>query len=127
MATPISGINGTVTVSGSAVALVTKWTATFSESTFRHADNGSSGYKKTYVGAYHAEGTVEGLFDSDAVSALLVGASVTLVLKMSSSRSYSVPAIIKSIAHDVDIDEGSPTPFRAEWESNGAWTAPTFS
>ena len=127
MGTPISGKDGTVKISTTAVAGITKWTLNKQVETDRKATNESSGYKVTCAGPKSATGTIEGLLDTAAAMTILEGTAATLLFYVNASEFYSVPAIVKNFRPEVDIDSGRWISFTADYESNGAYTEPTWA
>lgn len=124
-----SGKDGFVAVSGTThCAEVTKWTLSKSIVVTQFGSSESAGYKKAISGIRSATGTIEGKWDSAAVSALIDGTSTaTLLLYLNGTEKYTIPAIISNFTITVDIDNGTPTGFTATFENNGAWTEPTLS
>lgn len=122
-----SGQNGKIQIGSSTLIECTGWTFNMEVNTFRYATCQSSGSKKTIAGTKQGNGTLTGLYDPDDIVENLVGPgdSVTLKLYLDADDFYSVPAIIKSVNVEVDIDNGDALKWTVEFETNGAWTEPT--
>lgn len=124
-----SGKDGFVAVSGTThVAEVTKWTLHKQIVVTQFGSSEGAGYKKAISGVRSCSGTIEGKWDASAVSGLIDGTSTaTLLLYLNGTEKYTIPAIISDFTITVDIDNGTPTGFTAEFVNNGAWTEPTLS
>lgn len=125
-----SGSAGTVkTGSGpTVVAEVTGWTLNKKVPTHDYASNSSGGFKNTTSGPKKATGTVKGMFDMAAASALVEGASLILKLYLDATHFYNIPiAVISDVSvGEVDINDGGYIPFSANWESSGTYSEPTL-
>lgn len=128
MATPLSGKDGTIKIASTAVALVTHWTFEKSVMTDRFADNESAGSKRTIRGTRHGRGTIRGKLDTAAAVTIEDNVSATVLLYVNATEFYSVPCIISNYkVGEVDISEGPAIPYEATFETNGAWTEPTWA
>lgn len=124
-----SGKDGKVLIGAVTLASITKWTFNTEANTDRFAHSGSSGYKVTVAGSLMGDGTIEGKVDAaDPITDdFTEGSGVTLLLYLDATRFYSVPSIIKRLQYgEVDIDNGVAVPWNASFETNGAWTLPTY-
>jgi hypothetical protein len=81
-------------------------------------------YTKRIEGGSDGTGTIFGLQDpSDAIETYFVeGSSVTLLLYWTTTKYYSVPALIEKLNVEDDIAEGTPVPWNADFGANGKWT-----
>jgi hypothetical protein len=122
MATPESGVGGSVVIGSTTIGEVLKWSLTKTAHTTRFGSSSSGGYKKTIAGTKQASGSIEMKLDTAAASPVLEGSSVTLLLKCDGTVKYTMPAVINSFAVSVDIDNGEVISQSVNFESNGAWT-----
>lgn len=123
----VSGQYGKIVIGSSNVVECMGWSFKRAPSIKPYASCATSGYKKRVVGTREGSGNLKGMQDpSDPIENFFVdGSSVTLKLYYTAAKFYSVPAIIESLDIDVDIDDGSPVPWAADFGTDGGWTLPT--
>lgn len=119
-----TGCSGDVLIGSSSIAELTNWTFNKTVATDRYGSNSSNCYKKTIAGVKSGTGTLKGKYDdaSPIEDFLDVGDSVSLLLQTDGSTTYTVPAVIKSLDVEVDLDEGKANTWSATFETNGAWS-----
>lgn len=125
----ISGKDGKIEIDSTQLADITSWTLNTTSNNAAYASSSTSGYKKRVPGVKDGSGSVQGKLDiSDPITDdFEEGSAVTLKLYIDATRFYSVPAVIDSLAIDVDIDNGDVVPFTANYSTDGAWSKPTYS
>ena len=123
---PVSGKSGKVLIGSNSIGEVTKWSATFEASSSRYASSATGGYKASLSGVKSGSGSIDFKLDTLAASAVLEGASATLLLYVDATHFYTVPATIKNFKVEVNIDSGEVVGAAADFDTNGAWTEPTW-
>jgi len=123
---PVSGKSGQVLIGSASIGEVTKWSATFEAVSSRYASSATGGYKASIPGVKAGSGSIDFKLDTLAASPVLEGASVTLLLYVDSTHFYTVPAVIKNFKVEVNIDSGEVVGGSADFDTNGAWTEPTW-
>lgn len=126
-----SGKDGKVHDGGGAIADITRWTFSKSSNNHAYGSSSSGGHKARVAGVKDGNGTIEGKMQAGALPPVEEGDSVTLQLyedgnAAGSTPYWSVPAIIGNVEIEVDIDDGAPVSWTAEFETNGAWTGPNY-
>lgn len=127
----VSGKDGKVLVSSSAIARLNEWTFNPSVQTDRFGDSDSSGFQRTVPGTAGATGTLRGKFlASDPIYELMrQGDCVNLALRVRSAASggvlyYYVPAVIQDFNIGSNPDTGVAVEWTATFESDGKWYYP---
>ena len=123
----ISGKDGKVNIASSPAADVLEWDMTKSVTTSRFASSASGGVKRTIAGVKSASGSIKFTFDSAAAATLLEGVSASLKLYDNATLFYLVPAILKDFRISIDINDGKYVEVSCNYESDGAYTEPTYS
>lgn len=122
-----SGKDGTVKISSTAVALVTKWVADFVAFVYESANNESGGFKVATAGVKSVSGTISGEWNSSAALTITAGTAATLLLYLNATEFFSVPAVVKKLHVEVDINDGAVTLYESEFVGNGAWAEPSLT
>ena len=122
----VSGQYGNAKIGVSQVAETTKWTLTANCNAFRYGSNVDNGSRTTVAGKKEADLALEGKYDpsNPLPSQFDVGASVTFNLYLTAIGFFSVPAVIKSIKYNVDMDTGEIVSWTADAWANGVWQNP---
>ncbi len=122
-----SGQYGKVLISSSSLTECMKWSFSRSVPDHPHGTSATAGYKKRTAGTKDGTGTMEGLQDPAASITLFidVGSNVTLLLYETAALFWTVPALITKMDVEVDIDDGAPVPWNADFGIQGAWTKPS--
>ncbi len=125
--TAVSGQYGKIMSGASNITECSFWAFDRTAAEHAYASCSTGGYKKRVPGTKDGGGSLKGYYDpTDPVENYITeGASVTLKLYVSTTKFYSVPAIINKLHIETDIEEGAPIPWEAEFGINGAWTLPT--
>jgi hypothetical protein len=120
----VSGQYGSIKIGSSNLVECMNWTFDRKAAEHAYASCNTGGYKKRIAGTKDGTGTIRGLQDSaDPIENYIIeGSSVTLRLYWTAAKYYSVPAIVNSLKTEVDIDDGAPVPWDADFGANGAWT-----
>ncbi len=132
-ATVESGKDGLIKIGANTLGFITRWSFTKSAVTTRFGSSNVPGYKATVAGVKEGSGSIDykldvaGTVSTAPQTALLEGTAVTLLLYTNATEFFTVPAVIKSNAVMCDIDDGTATGGSATFETNGAWTEPTWS
>ena len=124
----LSGKDGKVLRGDQAIADVTIWSFRSIAKNRSYASSATGGYKRTLPGVKQACGRFSFLLSttSPQTDRLAAGDEVTLALELAANRAYSVPAVIDSVAVEVDIDTGKVVGGTAEFSTAGGWTLPDF-
>lgn len=119
-----SGQYADIKVGSCSLVECTEWTMDDSVADFPYSSCATSGHKKRVTGPRDSTGTLAGIFDpDDPIHGLIEpGDAVTLKLFTKSGKGHSVPAVIISLNHGAQIEEGSPLRWNATWGQNGAPT-----
>lgn len=120
----ICGKEGTVKIGSSDLPEITSWSFKPSVSLQEYASNKTNGFKRKVCGSKTASGSIEGMWDRNEpiTDHFKEGDSVTLLLHLDATRLVTVPAIIKSMDLEVDIDENAVEAWSAEFDADGEWT-----
>jgi hypothetical protein len=134
----ISGISGNVTVGGTDIYEIRKWSWVPKCSTPMYASNRTSGFKRAVPGVKSGTGSLDYVHDPGHAfwTQFSEGNYYTLQLTFSdpgrgipwaptSGATWTVPALFGSVKYDVDMDEGSIIGGSADYVTNGAWTLPS--
>jgi hypothetical protein len=124
----ISGKDGRVKIGATTLAEITKWTLTTTSSNPAYASSATQGWKTRRGGVRDAKGEIRFKLDfSDPITDdFNEGDSVTLLLYLDATRFYTVPAIIDSLAWEVDVNSGDVIGGTAEYGVTGPITKPTY-
>lgn len=124
----ISGKDGKIMIGATKIADITRWNFKTTADTTRYASSATNGYKKSVAGSKSGDGSIEFKLDmADPITDDFdEGDEVILLLHLDETRYYTVPATIKDIDIGVTIDGGEVIAGTANFESNGAWTKPTY-
>jgi predicted secreted protein len=116
--------DGDVKIGTAELPEITKWSFKPEVSVQEYASNKTSGFKRKVCGSHSATGTIEGKFDrTDPITThFQEGSTVVLTLIIITGQTITVPAIIKSLDFEVDINENAIVSWSAEYESDGAYT-----
>lgn len=122
----ISGKDGDVKISGTAICEIMKWSFNPKCNVPAYASNKTSGYKRRVAGVKDGSGSMEGAWDpaTPAITVIDPGTGATLRLYINATQYYDVPAVIESFKLDVDVDTGEIVKWSADFGTNGAWTNP---
>lgn len=125
--TAVSGQYGKITIGSSNLTECMGWSFDRSVADHPYASCATNGYKKRVAGTKDGTGSLNGMQDpADPIENYFVeGSQVTLRLYYTAAKFYSVPAQINRLGIEVDIDDGAPVPWTADFGANGAWTLPT--
>lgn len=120
----VSGQFGTIHIGGSELVECVGWTFERSVAEHAYASCSTDGSKKRVAGTKDANGTFQSKYDPDdpLEDHLDEGDAVTLLLYVTATKRYTVPAIILSISMEVDLDEGSIIGYDVSWGLNGAYS-----
>lgn len=127
MSTRESGKDGTVKIGATAVALVTGWDVDFETNVYESANNETAGYKAATAGVKRVSGRIKGEWNSAAALTITSGTAATLLLYLNASEFFTIPAVVKKLHVEVDVNDGNVTLYDAEFVGNGAWTEPTLT
>jgi len=124
-----SGKYGKVMIASDTLAEVMNWSFDRSVSDNPHGTSSTGGFKDRTAGTRDGTGSMSGLQDfTDPIEGHFnEGDSVTLLLYVSATLFYSVPALISKLTTSVDVDDGAPVPWSADFGIKGAWTEPSWS
>lgn len=127
-----SGKDGKISDGSGDLADITRWTFTRTSNNHAYGSSSSSGFKRRVAGVKDGSGSIVGLIQVGAAPPVAEGDEVTLQLfedkNAAGSQPYwSVPAVIEQVRIEVDIDDGTPVGFTADFTTNGAWTEPSYS
>lgn len=132
-----SAKDATLKISSSDVWEILKITWKETAVVTRYGSNQSQGFGKSISGRRDGDLTIEGKFDTGAVSPLLYtdensntslsGASVTVQNYFDGTHYWNIPAVVEDFEVEEDIDTGAPISFKATLKNNGKWTEPTFA
>jgi hypothetical protein len=125
----ISGKNGRIKIGSTTLADITLWQLTTKAGNPAYASSATQGWKTRREGVRDASGTVRFKLDlADPITDDFdEGDAVTLLLHLDATRFYTVPAIIDSLAWEVDINDGDVIGGVAEFSSTGPITKPTYA
>lgn len=125
----ISGKNGFINIGATKLAEITYWQLTTRSHNAAYASSATGGWKTRRDGVHDASGSARFKLDlADPITDdLNEGDQVTLLLHLDATRFYTVPAIIDSLAWEVDINEGDVIGGVAEFSATGPVTKPTYS
>lgn len=124
----LSGKDGKVLRGEEAIAEVTSWSFRSIAKNRSYASSATGGYKRTLPGVKQAGGRFGFLLSTTnpQTDQIAAGDELTLALEIAADRAYSVPAVIDSVAVEVDIDTGKVVGGTAEFSTAGGWTLPDF-
>jgi len=114
----ISGMEGSVTASGTNVADVTKWDLDDSVKITELVTSGTNGRVKRYKGAADCTGTFEAVLDQDSpwLNLFVPGSNIVLELLHKSGKKYTIDAMIIRCKTGSDIKASSdPVQVTAEF------------
>lgn len=116
-----SGQYGKVLADGSSLQECTEWTLTKEHADHAYASCETSGWRNRVAGTKDSSGTCGGIFDpNDPIhDYIVIGDSVTLELYYSSLQYYEVPALIRQIDTDCNIEDGDIIRWTMNWGGNG--------
>jgi hypothetical protein len=125
----ISGKNGRIKIGSTTLADITLWQLVTRAGNPAYASSATQGWKTRREGVRDASGTVRFKLDlADPITDDFdEGDPVTLLLYLDATRFYTVPAIIDSLAWEVDINDGDVIGGVAEFSATGPITKPTYS
>lgn len=123
---PESGKGGKVLISTNSIGEVGKWTFRKQVEEDSWASSETGGFKMDTPGVKSGDGTINFKLDSSAAFPALEGAQVTLLLYVDSTNFYSVPATMREVQIEVDIDGGKVITGTANFKTNGQWTEPSW-
>jgi hypothetical protein len=123
----VSGQYGTVQIGSSEIVECTGWSLNKKASVHTYASCSTGGFKAAVAGTKSCDGSVSGMWDpADQIDDHLeVGSGVSLKLYTTASLFSTVPAVIETLAVEVDLDDGEIVNWEAGFQGNGAWTNPT--
>lgn len=121
-----SGKNGQATRDGEAIANVVGWQFTTEVDGVSFASSATGGFRKRIPGARRGSGSFSFQLNRDAPISdqLDEGDETTLRLYLDGERHFVVPAMIDSIALEVDVATGKVVGGKAEFSTSGAWEKP---
>ena len=124
----LSGKDGKVLRGEEAIADVTIWSFRTVAKNRSYASSATGGYKRTLPGVKQAGGRFSFLLSTanPQTDQIAAGDEVTLALVIATDRAFGVPAVIDSVAVEVDIDTGKVVGGVAEFSTAGGWTLPDF-
>jgi hypothetical protein len=124
----ISGKNGLVKIGSTTLAEITRWKLVTTANNPSYASSATQGWKTRREGVRDATGEIQ--FKLDLADPLTddfdEGDAVTLLLYLDATRFYTVPAIIDSLAWEVDINNGEVIGGTAAFGATGPITKPTY-
>ena len=122
----ISGYAGDVKIGSTSIIEITKWSFNPKINVSKYASNKTSGYKAAVPGVRDGSGTAEGKWVgvNPVYTTVYEGLLATLNLYIDAVSFWAVPSCIESFKIDVDLDNGEIVGWSADFQTNGAWTAP---
>ncbi len=124
----LSGKDGKIVIGGSAVAEITSWTFTRTDSSPSYASSSTGGEKTRREGVKDGTGSCEYKWDSTNKqhADMGEGSAVTLLLHIDGQSILTVPALIGSLSYNVDINDGDVVGGTIEFGQTAAVTHPTI-
>jgi hypothetical protein len=124
----LSGQDGKVFSGAVEAARITRWKFATQSGGVAYASSATAGHRRRLPGVKHGSGRVWFALDSNSPiqDDLAEGDEVTLKLHIDADAFYSVPAVIETIALEVDIDGGKVIGGEFTFATAGAWTPPSF-
>jgi len=109
---------------GGQIPHLTKWTFKPTVSLQEFASNQTNGFKRRVCGVRTASGTLEGKWSrtNSIYNLFKEGDNVTIVLTITAGITISVPALIKGMSIEVDINDNAIVSWSADFESDGEYT-----
>lgn len=120
----ISGKDGAVSHGGTDFVDTLGWTLNEIVGLHPYGSNATSGGTRRVAGRSDWNGTVTFAYQSGAPE-IRAGDSVALVLDLNATKSFSGTGIFGNVAYNVDVNTGAIVSVTANFEANGALTAPT--
>src|SRR5690606_19027602 len=90
-----------------------------------YASNATSGRRQRVAGHGDCNGTIRFAAAASGASPLVAGTSYTLELYESATQIHTVTAMISQIQKQTNVDTGDIVSYTANFEGNGAYTAPS--
>lgn len=124
-----SGQYADVKIGSTSLVECTRWDMDESVVEHVYSSCATGGYRKRVTGPQDKAGTIEGIFDpaSPIHSQIAPGDQVTLLLYVSATVYHSIPAVILTLNHGGEVENGDPLRWRATWGLNGTPTMNTSS
>lgn len=121
-----AGVRGSATAAGDKVCNLRKWSATLLVKVGKYVSNCTGGAHGAVVGAEDSNGTIEVALEHDGGLPFVPGDGVSLVLDVGGAEGVTpgtnkitVPAVIKDMKIDIDLESESPVGAVYSWEGNG--------
>jgi hypothetical protein len=126
---PISGSGGDVLIGLVSIGNVLKWKFFQSRVTKEYASSATGGYQDSIAGVQFGSGSVEFAFDNvlcGSAGIIENGVYVTLKLCVNETHYYTVPAVVKTLSLECDIDEGKYIGGTFDFKTRIGWTLPNL-
>lgn len=120
----LSGKNGRIKVGGTTYDHITGWSWSRETALHAYGSNSTAGHKRKVAGMKDNSGSFTGMIHDGGAIPIDEGDAVTLQLHVDETGNnfYSVPAIVESIEVEVDINDGAPVGYTANFQGDGAYT-----
>jgi hypothetical protein len=117
----ISGKNGKVIQGAVDIVDTLGWTLNLISNNPAYASNATAGHKTRVVGVADNNGTFTYAYQGGAAE-ITQGQAVTLKLYLNATKFWTVPAVIDSIAHNTDINDGAIVTLTASFSGTAVAT-----